>query len=164
MKIRRKRVVIFISVSAVFLTLILIIGWMVIYNKCSIHDNPRSLLAANLENAISKYQAGEISIIDISALTDFEWDRLFVFEHYSTPKYINNTLGTFWLCSEFTMTPHQQNMSLFVFMNDGHVVQYFEISRITKVDATTNKNLGYSIEESNFIVDERGRIIWIGQK
>src|SRR5205809_6555438 len=39
---------------------------------------------------------GEGTVIEISPLTRFEWDRLFIFGPYSAEKRVNDTLGFEW--------------------------------------------------------------------
>jgi hypothetical protein len=85
---------IFIFLVILFMMAIIFLGFVVIGHKCTDYDDSRSLLVNNLENAISQYQAGEISVIDFSSLTDFTWDRLFIFGPYTSSKTINNNLGT----------------------------------------------------------------------
>jgi sensor histidine kinase YesM len=155
---------IFIFLVILFMMAIIFLGFVVIGHKCTDYDDSRSLLVNNLENAISQYQAGEISVIDFSSLTDFTWDRLFIFGPYTSSKTINNNLGTYWPCSHFTRIFYIDSMSLFVFTNNGHVVQHLDFPRTMKEYLPIEGNSGYSVEETIFIVDERGRLIWVGQQ
>jgi hypothetical protein len=122
--------------------------------------NERVLIRHQINDQIEKYANHEVSSIDISACTKFEWDRFFIFGPYSSAKKINSVLGSFWIGSHFTDIESNEAITLFVFMNHGHVVKYLEFPRGPVDFSTAYHESGYTVENAIFTLDTRGRIIW----
>ena len=124
----------------------------------------RQSLQADLSEAISRYENGEINFVDFTTLATFSWDRLYVVGPYTSPKKIDSILGTFWLGSRFTPIQSSDSIALLIFTKRGHVVQYLEYPRGLGDFASADNRLGYAMEESRFIVDERGRMVWVNDR
>ncbi|MGE6755451.1 hypothetical protein ACQKFO_18710 [Rossellomorea sp. NPDC071047] len=65
--------------------------------------------------------------INIKPLTDFKWDKAYLFEPYTPQEHIEKRMG-----AEFEDPSNirsRDDIYLIVFLNDGNVVQYAEISR-----------------------------------
>src|SRR5690348_5682657 len=69
------------------------------------------------------------AVITVSALTDFQWDNLFVFGPYTTVEKIQSQLGYRWADAEKTHINLSDTFSLLVFVKDGKVVRYFKLPR-----------------------------------
>ena len=167
MKNKWKRAIIFILVAIVCMIIVGVIGVNLLSDKCySYLDNTKNPLANNFETAVSQYQARHLSVIDFSTLTDFTWDKVYIFGPYSSSKYINNKLGRYWICSDFADTQYSGHISLIVFVENGHVVNYLHFPGLTKDSTTTFKDSEYSVDEAKFIIviDKDGNFMWIGRQ
>jgi hypothetical protein len=71
-----------------------------------------------------------------------------------------SVLGSFWIGSYFTDIESNEAITLFVFMNHGHVVKYLEFPRGPVDFSTAYHESGYTVENAIFTLDTRGRIIW----
>ena len=118
-----------------------------------------------LLDAISRHKNGEIPNVDLSTITTFTWDRLYVFESYTQPSEIAAVGGRSWRESCFTTIGTSEGLALLVFTNNGQVVDCIEFpSNIADFAPLWEYEMGFSREEARFIVDERGQIIWVGNK
>src|SRR5688572_12828650 len=75
-----------------------------------------------LLDAISHHKNGEIPNVDLSTITTFPWDRLYVFEPYTQPSEIAAIVGRSWRESCFTSIDTSDGRALLVFTNNGQVV------------------------------------------
>jgi hypothetical protein len=62
----------------------------------------------------------------LSAATDFDWDRVYVFGPYSTPDSINEEIGFEWDDADDSAIEGADWMKLIVFVEDGQVVRAFD--------------------------------------
>lgn len=132
--------------------------------KYIIGNNARNRLHASLSTAIRKYNNGTISFINFSEITEFSWDRLYVFGPYTSCRVIQNTLGgVFWPECRYTNIEIYENINLLIFTKNGRIVQYLIYEKNIGDFAEPIKKEGYSLQESRFIIDELGRIAWAGQ-
>ncbi|MFC6458559.1 MULTISPECIES: hypothetical protein [Paenibacillus] len=69
---------------------------------------------------------GETAPLYVRELTDFVWDKLYLFGPYTTHTQINERLGYEW--TKNTLRLSDESSSLLVFVHDGKVVQYLDIS------------------------------------
>jgi len=65
--------------------------------------------------------------ITINTLTDYDWDKDFLFTPYSTQKGINEQLGVHF--KDPSNIDWRDDIYLLVFMKDNKVVQYVEMER-----------------------------------
>jgi hypothetical protein len=118
-----------------------------------------------LLDAISRHKNGEISNVDLSSVTTFPWDRLYVFESYTQPSEIAEVVGRSWRKSCYTTIHTSEGLALLVFTNSGQVVDCIEIPRnIADFAPLWEYEMGFSREEAQFIIDSRERIIWAGNR
>ncbi len=68
-------------------------------------------------------------VVTVSQLTDFQWDKLFVFGPYTPVQKIHAQLGYTWTDAEKTHIDSLDTFNLFVFVKDGKVVRYFKLPR-----------------------------------
>lgn len=145
--------------NLILLVLLSVVG-MLVYFVLKASENNRQILQTNLARAISQNQAGEIPVVDFSSITTFSWDRLYIFGPYTSSEKIDSILGSFWIGSRFTSIKSSDRITLLVFTKNGRVVQYLEFPRGQGDFSPADNGKGYAIEESRFLVDESGRMIW----
>lgn len=66
-------------------------------------------------------------VIDINSLTEFTWDKAFIFYPYTQQETINEQLGVYF--RDRSNIDRRDDIYLVVFLNDGKVVHYAEIKR-----------------------------------
>lgn len=140
-----------------------IVGALLIINYFQ-NESERSLLHYDLSTAISEYKEGREPYVDFSAITRFPWDRMYIFGPYTSCKYINQTLRTFWIGCGFTNIESIGNESLFVFTKDGWVVQYVKYETDLSSPSSAFRERGVTPKESHFVIDKYGMLMWIGNK
>ncbi len=87
---------------------------------------PENFLSSKITNQISK---GEGTIINITQLTNFNWDELYIFKPYCTSDIIHKTIKKQFLKSnEMTMGVPEGDTFL-VFIKNGEIVKYFMYPR-----------------------------------
>ncbi|WP_088068004.1 hypothetical protein [Gottfriedia luciferensis] len=80
------------------------------------------------------------SEIDLLSLAKFTWDKAFVFPPYTTQESINKQLEVYF--KDPSKINMRDDLYLLVFLNEGKVVQYAEISR---------QQSDFSIEEKKYL-------------
>lgn len=80
------------------------------------------------------------SDIHLTSLTDFDWDKAFLFEPYSTQKSINEQLGIDY--EDPSKIGIRDDIYLLIFLNEGKVVHYAEINR---------QQCSFYIEENDYL-------------
>jgi hypothetical protein len=131
-----------------------------------------SQLITDLTEMIDRYKKGEVSEIDISLLTTFTWDRLYVFGPYTELSKLDSMFGISWRDKCHTTIESQDGVALLVFVSENRVVvctDYYRYGSSNNVDGHDFVDLqeyksGFLPEEARFVIDERGRAIWIGDK
>lgn len=78
-------------------------------------------LAAAVEDA---GQTGEP--FRLSSITEFEWDRVYVFASYASPENIEEELGFEWQGAEDSASRRSDALNLIVFVEDQRVVEAFD--------------------------------------
>jgi hypothetical protein len=72
-------------------------------------------LEGELSNLISRYEKGDASIIDLSTVTTFSWDQLYVFGPYTPLSELESTVGRSWRNKCFTQIDVLEGHALLVF-------------------------------------------------
>lgn len=147
------------QISLIMLVLLCILG-VVSYLDLKSKEKERQKMSSILVRAIQKNRAGIIDKVDVSLLTSFSWDKLYVFGPYTPPKKIDTILDKYWIGSRFTEIKSSDRISLLVFTKNGQVVQYLESPRSRGDFSPAANETGYSMIEAQFIVDEKGQMIW----
>lgn len=119
-------------------------------------------LEAKLNDAGSRYENGEISVIDISTLTTFSWDRLHIFDDYTQPSTLDSIMGSSWRKNNNCSGPvndvsSSDSYALLVFSHKDTVVYclaykkypYYLYSPIKGWDKS-----GYLPQEALFVISE----------
>jgi hypothetical protein len=118
-----------------------------------------------LSNAISRYKNGEISVVDLSTVTTFSWDRLYIFGPYTGRSKIDAVIGKPWRDTCFTTIDSYDGFTLLVFTSNHQVVGCIEYPRdVGDFSPLESHESGFSAEEARFVLDERANVIWIGNK
>ena len=102
-----------------------------------------SSLSAELRRLSASERGGDF---DLAAITQFDWDRFYVFPAYSWPELVNRELGFIWVGGAKSATLSQDRYQLLVFVKGQRVVLWadydptdgdFQIGKkpITKAEA-----------------------------
>jgi sensor domain CHASE-containing protein len=83
----KKQKIIIPTIIALFL--LCVIAWYRLSKDAFTAGNEERQLIDNLNTLIESYLMDEIDSIDIVSITPFEWDKMYFFEGYSTPEYID---------------------------------------------------------------------------
>ncbi len=117
-------------------------------------------LAEDLKAAAAAYSQGDVESIDLPAIAAFDWDTVYIFGPYTPPAQIDAALGHIWIGSRLTGIEASDAISLLVFTNRGHVVQYLRFPRADLDFSVVARDVGYTREEARFVADERNRVMW----
>lgn len=82
----------------------------------------RRLFAATTESDSTQ----PVQRIALAALTDFEWDHVYVYGAYTDPSMIYEQLGYHWYNQAVTNIQYLDNHTLLVFVSNGKAVEYLE--------------------------------------
>ena len=146
------------SMFLLWMFLALIVGVAILVAINIKEKKSRSILQTRTQNAISDYRSGNEPDIDFSIITQFSWERMYIFGPYSVCKHINEIIGVNWLGCKSTGIEYNENGSLFVFVENQRVVQYMLYEGIF-TDAVNTQ--GFSFQEAHFIIDDKGIIKWV---
>jgi hypothetical protein len=123
-------------------------------------------LKAELSNMVNRYKNGEIDIVDLSALTTFSWDRLYLFGDYAQPSEIASIVGRSWRENCYTQISVSDGYILLVFVGNDEVVHCMDYPKDEGYFLISDQIYKNSIssQEAFFVVDEYGMLIWTGDK
>ena len=97
-------------------------------------------------------KASEYTVLSLSEITPFEWDKVYIFPAYATSGYMYGKVGYFWDKIPYIVT-HETMMQI-VFMNEGRVV-CFIYGDNQSYDDEYNVGYGfYSYEEELLASDD----------
>jgi uncharacterized protein YxeA len=106
------------KITVIILSLLLLVGC----SQSSVQQN------TELEESIySIVEDKNISEININSKTNFEWDKSFLFEPYTTQESIEEQLGVDF--KDPSKIDIRDDIYLLVFLNENKVVHYAEINR-----------------------------------
>jgi hypothetical protein len=115
-----------------------------------------------LYSLIGRYKMGEVEGVDISAATNFSWQRLYIFGPYTSLLEINDTVGRSWRKKCYTDVHVSDAVQLLVF-TDGKTVVHC-------LDFPINEGWfpefreGLSPQEARFTVGNNNSLIWVGNQ
>jgi hypothetical protein len=107
-------------------------------------------LAAEVERKRSSDNAVEIRLKD---LTDFEWDRVYIFPSYTSHQRVDDDLGFVWQPARRIDMSVRDDVNLIVFTENGKVVFHVAHPRGRGDFDGAYKRGGYSADESIFMVE-----------
>jgi hypothetical protein len=159
------------AVLCIFMVLIIIPNFLVSQIVGDGTPSPPDPLEVKLNNLASRYKNGEISVIDISTITTFSWDRLYIFGDYTHPSDLDAVVGKSWgnnnnCDSQLFPVTYSDSYTLLVFSNKSivvHCLAYVKSPYFLVVPEPQNRS-GYSPQEALFVLDDRGKIVLKGSK
>lgn len=110
-----------------------------------------------LELAVSKKTDNKDPVVvNIAQLTDFDWDRMFVFAPYTDVATVQKTLGYAWEGARISLIDSMDRFHLLVFTKQGKVVKYFEYPRGAGgfEFAPTDWSEGFTKDTAVFVISE----------
>jgi hypothetical protein len=126
---------------------------------------PPSQLELDLAEMIDRYKKGEVSEIDISLLTTFTWDRLYVFGAYTDLAKLDSMFGDSWRNKCHVTIDYSDRVALLVFAQKNRVADCIEYPTYENDFSGLHKyESGFLPAEARFALDERGKVIWVGDK
>jgi hypothetical protein len=120
--------------------------------------NQREQLIVDLDRLVQLYKNGKVGAIDISSITPFEWEKLYLFSPYSSAENIFKTLGFTDEIRSYIAT--DDGIILFVFVKDNKVVQYMDFPRNPDFNSVVNDS-GYNQVDAIFVLDNEGKVVRI---
>lgn len=113
------------SRSDILKRIVLMFFFLIILASCSqstgIHNK-------ELEKSISSAMEKEgVEKIDVNSLTDFNWEKAYIFTPYTTQETISEQLGVNY--KDPSNLYYRDDINLIVFLDNNKVVQYVEITR-----------------------------------
>ncbi|MBN1898038.1 MAG: hypothetical protein JW827_04610 [Spirochaetes bacterium] len=104
-------------------------------------------------NLIKKIHEETPHVIKFETLTDFSWDRVFIFPPYTSDEKISQALGFIWQDAKATGIHYRDDICLLVFIKGNTVIHYTEYPR-GQGDFATLKRDRYKKNEAVFLVKE----------
>lgn len=136
-------------------------------------------LSNDLADLVLRYQKRQISVMDLSIVTPFEWDRVHIFADFPgfmNDKDIDNILGKLWRdiesCDYAVMTAAQSNgarddYSIFIFTHQNTVTYCLLYQRGSRERVYVNSadtETGIPRENAFFVIDNEGIIRPMSEK
>jgi len=123
-------------------------------------------LEAELLNLVSSYKNGDLSLINISTITTFTWEQLYIFGPYTTRSELDSMVGRSWRNNCSTHIENSDGITLLVFINDGVVVHCLDYPRGENdfFVPPAGYQTGFSPQDAVFILDQLGRIVPVNTK
>lgn len=89
----------------------------------------RNALEESLTSEISNMQQEGITCcLEMRKITNFEWDKLFIFLPFTDPDYIENVLEFEWNNASKVYRRSRDDLYLLIFVKENRVVEYLEFS------------------------------------
>lgn len=142
-----------IIIIAIFLSLL-----SFFYGYLFLKERENENLINSMKNAFSENYSGDLDYVDLANLTSFKWDRLYIFQPYTTKEKMRSVLGisSAWLIN--TEIASSDSYTLLVFIRKGFVVMSLDFYRGDGDFSYLDTGVGYSPNNSKFIIDQGGRI------
>jgi hypothetical protein len=123
-------------------------------------------LKADLSGVITRYKMGEVEVVDISAVTTFSWQRLYIFGPYTSLLKIDDTVGRSWRKKCYTDIHVSDGVNLLVFTDGKTVVHCLDYPMNEGVFNFTEPafRAGISPQEARFTVKNDSLLIWVGNQ
>lgn len=106
-------------------------------NKCV--NESQKVLYSSLQARIQQSSYTPERTLNIQYLTKFEWDKLYIFEPYTSKEDINKILGFKWSSNDCTEIDSSDKANLLVFVKDGIVTNPLEYPRTADFDKFASK-------------------------
>ncbi len=116
-------------------------------------QNFSSKLASEVEK---KRSTNNVVEVRLKELTDFEWERVYLFTPYTPHKVIDDDLGFVWKPARKIHMDWRDDVNLIVFTDSGKVVFFVEHQRNFGDFDGAYKREGYGPDEAVFEVTDKG--------
>jgi len=119
----------------------------------------RSPVLLAIQKEVAK---GVGTLVDINTLTDFHWDRFYIFGPYAGRDFIQNTVGEKFLKDDEMRLGVPEGDCLFVFMKADQMIHQFIYPRYKGdfSDVGKKDGFGFSSENSEFEVSYGGHNLY----
>ena len=92
-------------------------------------DGSSNRIANDFSAAAQISLSNHVNTVSFSAVTQFKWDKVYIFTPYTGQTEIDTALGYHWSSSAKNRIAESETESLIVFTRNGKVVQYVEFPR-----------------------------------
>jgi hypothetical protein len=165
-KIQKNNLLIFILVAGVLaLTFAKVFDTYLMLSVPIVANPTPDSLESELSVMISHYENAEISVIKLSDVTTFSWDKVYFFGPYTPLSSLEHAVGRSWRNICFTQIDTLEGYTLLVFTNKQkvvHCLEYpiddFNFSSLAKYSS------GLLLQDALFISDEKGKAILAGDR
>jgi hypothetical protein len=117
-------------------------------------ENAEKVKRRLADSVARKRGKNEEVTVKLKDLTDFKWDRVYIFPPYTGLETIDNDLGFVWPQARSIRTDFRDDINLIVFTDNKQVIAYVEYPRSLGNLDGNYKREGYSPDEAIFIVEE----------
>lgn len=147
--------------SCAYLSIKLFEVYALIGTVAEVNSTPDGL-GSELSAMFLKYQNNEVPNINLSKVTDFHWDKVYVFKPYTSLLELDRKVGRSWRSVCVTQIETLEGYTLLMFTQDGEVVRCLEYPT-SQYDFSTLAQYptGIPIQEAVFGLDEIGRVVLI---
>jgi hypothetical protein len=92
-------------------------------------ENAEKVRRRLADSVARKRSSNEEVTVKIKDLTDFKWDKVYIFPPYTGLETIDNDLGFVWPQARSIRTDYRDDINLIVFTDNKQVVAYVEHPR-----------------------------------
>jgi len=117
-------------------------------------DNAEKVKKRLADSVARKRGNKEEVMVKLKDLTDFKWDKVYIFPPYTGLGTIDNDLGFVWPRARTVHIDYRDDINLIIFTDNRQVVAYVEHPRSLGDLDGSYKREGYSQDEAIFMVEE----------
>ena len=150
----KNKFVIAITVILVALSAMLVVS----FSNYLMKEIQREQLIAQLDSLVESYKKGDVEAISISAITPFEWEKLYLFGPYTTKEHIIEVTGLMDSANVETKIEFDDDIVLFMFVNENKIVQYMDFHRDPDFDYSIQES-PYNPNDAIFLLNAEGQAI-----
>jgi len=122
-------------------------------------SSKESRFLEGLDAGVRFAQEKQPATIDFRDLTDFDWDKVFVFGPYTSPGTIQSDLGYEWPEATRTNIQESDGIALVVFVRDGRVTEHFSVPRSIADFTDLDRKHVFPREEAVFAVGRLTEVV-----
>jgi|GEM_PF-2647588 len=101
--------------------------------------------------------SNHVNTVSFSAVTQFKWDKVYIFTPYTGQTEIDTALGYHWSSSAKNRIAESETESLIVFTRNGKVFQYCEVNRNLGDFESLNSGMSFLFGADNFNVQKNNK-------
>jgi len=127
---------------------LLLVGIILLWlASCTASSNRK--LQSDLQKTLQVSADG--TVLHLSAITQFKWEKVFIFGPYTSRRAIEQALGFHWASPVVKEIESSDSFELLIFVRNGRVVQYARVQR-RSADWDISDQNGFTPSESSFLV------------